>query len=187
MLRKSKCPSQIKSPPTHILCRHHQHACNLQQEHASSKPYRNNNNNVALFAAANDDSKSGGTLFFASEVSDDDEAVVEESKASKEASEPTSLTSTTNEATTAAAANDDIKSDDNETPSVKLFDTSTLQEANDALTSVGWAGVAPMQGDGEMTSEDPFVQQIDESIMKEMGVGLDQLLNPAKVSWNFTD
>ena len=143
---------------------------------------------MALFAAADDDSKSGGTLFFASEVSDDDEAVVEESKASKEASEPTSLpSSTTNEATTAAAANDDVKSDDNETPSVKLFDTSTLQEANDALTSVGWAGVAPMQGDGEMTSEDPFVQQIDESIMKEMGVGLDQLLNPAKVSWNFTD
>jgi hypothetical protein len=33
-----------------------------------------------------------------------------------------------------------------------------------------------------MTSDDPFVQQIDESIMKEMGVGLDQLLNPAKVS-----
>ncbi len=146
---------------------------------------------MALFAAADDDSKSGGALFFASEVSDYDEAVVEESKASKEASEPTSLTSTTNEATTtpaaaaaaaAAAANDDVKSDDNETPSVKLFDTSTLQEANDALTSVGWAGVAPMQGEGEMTSEDPFVQQIDESIMKEMGVGLDQLLNPAKVS-----
>ncbi len=141
---------------------------------------------MALFAAADDDSKSGGTLFFASQVSDDVEAVVKESKASKEASEPSSLTSTTNEATTtpaaAAAANDDVKSDDNETPSVKLFDTSTLQEANDALTSVGWAGVAPMQGEGEMTSEDPFVQQIDESIMKEMGVGLDQLLNPAKVS-----
>ena len=39
-----------------------------------------------------------------------------------------------------------------------------------------------MQGEGEMTSEDPFVKQIDESIMAEMGVGLDQLLNPAKVS-----
>ena len=175
-----KMPMLIKkSANAHY--RHHHSSCCKQQA------LRNTNNNVALFAAADDDSKSGGTLFFASEVSDDDEAVVEESKASKEASEPSSLTSTNNEATTAAAANDDIKSDDNETPSVKLFDTSTLQEANDALTSVGWAGVAPMQGDGEMTSEDPFVQQIDESIMKEMGVGLDQLLNPAKVSWNFTD
>ena len=39
-----------------------------------------------------------------------------------------------------------------------------------------------MQGEGEMTSEDPFVKQIDQSVMDEMGVGLDQLLNPAKVS-----
>ena len=37
-----------------------------------------------------------------------------------------------------------------------------------------------------MTSEDPFVKQIDESIMEEMGVGLDQLLNPAKVSFCWT-
>lgn len=122
---------------------------------------------MALFA--NDDGKSGGTLFFASEVSDETE--VEESKAAKETSEPSSATST-----------DQVKSD-NDQSSVKLFDTSTIQEANDALTSVGWAGVAPMQGEGEMTSEDPFVQQIDESVMEEMGVGLDQLLNPAKVSF----
>ena len=75
-------------------------------------------------------------------------------------------------------------SDDNEAKSMtntQLFDSSTLAEANDALRSVGWAGVAPMQGDGEMTSEDPFVKQIDESIRGEMGVGLDELLNPAKV------
>ena len=32
-----------------------------------------------------------------------------------------------------------------------------------------------------MTSEDPFVQQIDASVRGEMGVGLDELLNPAKV------
>lgn len=38
-----------------------------------------------------------------------------------------------------------------------------------------------MEGDGELTSEDPFVKQIDESIRGEMGVGLDELLNPAKV------
>ena len=36
-------------------------------------------------------------------------------------------------------------------------------------------------GEGEMTSEDPFVQQIDASVRGEMGVGLDELLNPAKV------
>ena len=73
-------------------------------------------------------------------------------------------------------------SDDNEAKSMtntQLFDSSTLAEANDALRSVGWA--TPMQGDGEMTSEDPFVKQIDESIRGEMGVGLDELLNPAKV------
>mmetsp|Transcript_22837 Transcript_22837/g.49409 ORF Transcript_22837/g.49409 Transcript_22837/m.49409 type:complete len:350 (+) Transcript_22837:126-1175(+) len=64
----------------------------------------------------------------------------------------------------------------------QLFDSSTLAEANDALASVGWGGVAPnMEGDGELTSEDPFVKQIDESIRGEMGVGLDELLNPAKV------
>jgi len=38
-----------------------------------------------------------------------------------------------------------------------------------------------MQDDVEMTSEDPFVKAIDESIRGEMGVGLDELLNPAKV------
>lgn len=41
--------------------------------------------------------------------------------------------------------------------------------------------MAPPMEDGEMTSDDPFVKQIDESIQKEMGVGLDELLNPAKV------
>mmetsp|Transcript_30273 Transcript_30273/g.49574 ORF Transcript_30273/g.49574 Transcript_30273/m.49574 type:complete len:152 (+) Transcript_30273:57-512(+) len=67
--------------------------------------------------------------------------------------------------------------------SPQLFAKSTLAEANDALASVGWSGVAPMQDDVEMTSEDPFVKAIDESIRGEMGVGLDELLNPAKVCY----
>jgi len=124
---------------------------------------------MALFAAADDNDKSGGTLFFASVA---EEETTAESKPTKETKEPSPSAST----------NDDKSDTTEQQPSVKLFDTSTLQEANDALTSVGWAGVAPMQGEGEMTSEDPFVKQIDESIMAEMGVGLDQLLNPAKVS-----
>merc|ERR1712183_1058852 len=32
-----------------------------------------------------------------------------------------------------------------------------------------------------MTSDDPFVKSIDEGIRKDFGVGLDDLLNPAKV------
>ena len=46
-------------------------------------------------------------------------------------------------------------------------------------------GVAPLKNEGveEMTEvSDEFVKQIDESIREEMGVGLDELLNPAKVS-----
>jgi len=58
-------------------------------------------------------------------------------------------------------------------PSQAVFD-----EASDALTSVGWS--APMLSD-EMTSEDPFVQRIDAQIQEDFGVGLDGLLNPAKV------
>ena len=130
---------------------------------------------MALFAAADDDTKSsgggGGTLFFASEVAED---TAESTAAKEEISEesetpPTSATTSTTPTTTTSTT-------------TQLFDSSTLQEASDALTSVGWAGVAPMQGEGEMTSEDPFVKLIDQSVQEEMGVGLDQLLNPAKVS-----
>ncbi|KAL3788934.1 hypothetical protein HJC23_000218 [Cyclotella cryptica] len=73
---------------------------------------------------------------------------------------------------------------------VQLFSEETLREANDALTSVGWSGVAPASTStlnisedemGELTSDDPFVKEINESIQREMGVGLDELLNPAKV------
>lgn len=53
-----------------------------------------------------------------------------------------------------------------------------MDEASDALMSVGWS--APMSGD-ELTSDDPFVQRINQQIQKESGVDLDELLNPAKV------
>jgi len=52
------------------------------------------------------------------------------------------------------------------------------EEADAALASVGWA---PPSGDDELTSDDPFVKRIDEAIRSESGVGLDELLNPAKV------
>ena len=55
---------------------------------------------------------------------------------------------------------------------------AVLEEANDALASVGWA---PPREDGEMTSDDPFVQEIDAGIQRDFGVGLEELLNPAKV------
>jgi len=51
-------------------------------------------------------------------------------------------------------------------------------QVSDALNSVGWS--APMTED-ELTSADPFVQRIDAQIQQESGVGLDELLNPAKV------
>ena len=54
----------------------------------------------------------------------------------------------------------------------------TLQEASDALASVGWS--SPL-GDAELTSDDPFVQRIDAEIRRDVGVSLDELLNPAKV------
>mmetsp|Transcript_22389 Transcript_22389/g.37036 ORF Transcript_22389/g.37036 Transcript_22389/m.37036 type:complete len:329 (+) Transcript_22389:108-1094(+) len=58
------------------------------------------------------------------------------------------------------------------------FTQEIMDEASEALTSVGWS--APSD-DAEMTSDDPFVQSIDASIQRDMGVSLDELLNPAKV------
>lgn len=52
-----------------------------------------------------------------------------------------------------------------------------VAEATDALQGVGWA---PRE-DGDMTSDDPFVQRINAEIIQEMGVPLDELLNPATV------
>jgi hypothetical protein len=60
-----------------------------------------------------------------------------------------------------------------------IFSKAVKDEASAALQSVGWA--RPVD-DGEMTSDDPFVQQIDAGIQRDFGVSLDELLNPAKVS-----
>jgi hypothetical protein len=59
-----------------------------------------------------------------------------------------------------------------------VFTKEVQDEAKAALESVGWARPAD---DGEMTSDDPFVQQINAGIQADFGVGLDDLLNPAKV------
>jgi len=57
------------------------------------------------------------------------------------------------------------------------------KEASDALASVGWAPPSLMEtgGEGELSSDDPFVQRINMEIQRDMGVPLDGLLNPAKV------
>ncbi len=54
-----------------------------------------------------------------------------------------------------------------------------MDEAKDALESVGWA---PPRDEGVLTSDDPFVKQINAGILRDVGVELDDLLNPAKVS-----
>jgi hypothetical protein len=69
-------------------------------------------------------------------------------------------------------------STDEETRSGGVFSPEVQQEAKEALQSVGWA--RPLD-DGEMTSDDPFVKQIDAGIQRDFGVGLEDLLNPAKV------
>lgn len=53
-----------------------------------------------------------------------------------------------------------------------------MEEANDALTAVGWS--SPLD-DAELTSDDPFVMRINEQIRADVGVDLEELLNPAKV------
>jgi hypothetical protein len=63
-----------------------------------------------------------------------------------------------------------------------IFSDEVQQEARDVLEKVGWA--RPMDGEGELTSDDPFVQQINEGIRRDFGVDLDDLLNPAKVRKN---
>mmetsp|Transcript_8761 Transcript_8761/g.21385 ORF Transcript_8761/g.21385 Transcript_8761/m.21385 type:complete len:348 (+) Transcript_8761:182-1225(+) len=79
------------------------------------------------------------------------------------------------------SSNEDSNSKEGKMSSV--FSTSVQTEAREVLEKVGWAGVAPDLGDPEqpMTSDDPFVQNIDAGIRKDFGVGLDDLLNPAKV------
>lgn len=69
------------------------------------------------------------------------------------------------------------------TPTEISTSQAVLDEASDALSSVGWLppSASGGEGDGELTSDDPFVKMIDEQIQKESGVTLDELLNPAKV------
>lgn len=73
-------------------------------------------------------------------------------------------------------------------PPVALWDASSKEttterkdevraEAQDALNNVGWS----MPAEGDLTSDDPFVQAIDAGIQRDVGVPLDALLNPAKV------
>jgi hypothetical protein len=50
-------------------------------------------------------------------------------------------------------------------------------EADQALAAVGWS----MPEEGDLTSDDPFVQAIDADIQRDVGVPLEELLNPAKV------
>jgi len=55
-------------------------------------------------------------------------------------------------------------------------------EVADKLASVGWS--FPTSDDNNvllLTSNDPFVQRIDAEIRRDVGVSLDELLNPAKV------
>jgi hypothetical protein len=51
----------------------------------------------------------------------------------------------------------DDDSNTNSKQQTVLFSDETLAEANDALASVGWVNAVPIQGEGEMTSDDPFV------------------------------
>lgn len=59
------------------------------------------------------------------------------------------------------------------------FQKEVTEDASNALASVGWS--APIMMQTELTSDDPFVQRINAQIFAENGVGLDGLLNPAKV------
>lgn len=86
-----------------------------------------------------------------------------------------------------AAATTELPTDESEAEEEKkmgsVFSESVQNEAREVLEKVGWAGVAPDLGDPEqpMTSDDPFVKSIDAGIRADFGVGLDDLLNPAKV------
>lgn len=76
------------------------------------------------------------------------------------------------------ASNLYLAKDDNN----KDIKTATLEEASEALANVGWGSLSPINEEGEaMTSDDPFVQSINEGIKKDFGVELNELLNPAKV------
>jgi len=86
---------------------------------------------------------------------------------------------------TVITPDDDLNDDGVSTGKMSsVFSESVQKEAREVLEKVGWAGVAPdLDSDPEqpMTSDDPFVKNIDAGIRKDFGVGLDDLLNPAKV------
>mmetsp|Transcript_12535 Transcript_12535/g.26416 ORF Transcript_12535/g.26416 Transcript_12535/m.26416 type:complete len:345 (+) Transcript_12535:179-1213(+) len=86
-------------------------------------------------------------------------------------------------ATTETTTGDENDSNANASKKSSVFSESVQEEAREVLEKVGWGGVAPDMTDPEqpMTSDDPFVQNIDAGIRKDFGVGLDDLLNPAKV------
>jgi hypothetical protein len=63
-----------------------------------------------------------------------------------------------------------------ETP--KSAQNEVLVDAKSALSNVGWMALPQ---EGELSSNDPFVQEIDAGIQRDVGVKLDELLNPAKV------
>jgi hypothetical protein len=52
-------------------------------------------------------------------------------------------------------------------------------DAESALQNTGWLLTSEKSGD--MTADDPFVQMIDAGIQRDVGVSLEELLNPAKV------
>jgi len=93
------------------------------------------------------------------------------------------VTKVTTELSSDIDGNDNKDSESRDGKMSSVFSESVQTEAREVLEKVGWAGVAPKMGDPEqpMTSDDPFVQNIDAGIRKDFGVGLDDLLNPAKV------
>ena len=82
-------------------------------------------------------------------------------------------------ASTTSTMDSDINLQPSSPPTLESseFLRATQSDAQDALNSVGWS----IPAEGDLTSDDPFVQLIDQSIQKDMGVPLDELLNPAKV------
>lgn len=70
------------------------------------------------------------------------------------------------------------RNEENKVSSTTSTSAQVMEEASDALNNVGWA---PPMNDEEMTSDDPFVKSIDDGIRADFGVGLNELLNPAKV------
>lgn len=94
---------------------------------------------------------------------------------------PTTTTTTTGGGGARVVELRESTSDDDASTSASAL-TEGLEGARDeadaALASVGWS--SPMTDD-EMTSDDPFVRSINDGIRRDVGVDLDELLNPSKV------